>query len=45
MRTQSIEVGHVKTTRKESIRNASVCPDRASTVQRSKVATLEAGAV
>lgn len=38
MRTQSIEVGHVKATRKESIRKAVVCPDRASKVQRN---TLE----
>jgi hypothetical protein len=45
MRTQCIEVGHVKATRKESIRKAMVCPDRASTVQHSEVASLKAGAV
>jgi hypothetical protein len=49
MRTQSIEVGHVKATRKGSIRYASVCPDRASKVQHRKLSALvvlvEAGAV
>lgn len=35
MRTQSIEVGHVKTSRKdELIRKASVCPNVTSKVQR-----------
>jgi hypothetical protein len=45
MRTQSNEVGHAKATRKETIRKAMVCPDRASTVQPNEVASLEAGAV
>lgn len=40
MRTQSIEVGHVKATRKESIRYASVCPSRASKVQYRKLSAL-----